>query len=216
MRWRDGDADRIAHDRSGKGLDLGRHRGGKQEGLAVSRKGADDPPNVREESHVEHAVRLVEDEDLETAEVHVPAGHVVEESPRRRDNDIDAGSEGVFLRGHSDAAVDGMAADPCAFREAAEGDFNLGGELAGRGEDESAGAAGRLAEEPVEDREDKGGRLAGTGLGGADHVPPAKDRGDRLALNWSRSLISEAFDRANEDGFEPEARKGGPLLHQVP
>ena len=142
MGWRDGDADGIAHDRSGKGLDLGRHRGGKQERLAVSRKGANDPPNVRKESHVEHAVRLIEDEDLETAEVHVPAGHVVEEPARRRDHDIDSRAEGVFLRRHSDAAVHGMAADPRPLREAAEGDFNLGCKLAGRGEDEGAGFSG--------------------------------------------------------------------------
>src|SRR5437667_1933946 len=215
MGWRDRDADGIAHDRSGKGLDLGRHCCGKQQSLAVSRKGADDPPNVRKESHVEHAVRLVEDEDLETAEVHVPAGHVVEEPARRRDDDIDARSEGVFLWCHSDAAVNGVSAGPRAFREAAQGDLDLGRELPGRGEDEGARPAGCLFEKPLEDRKEKGGRLARTGLGCPDHVPSGEDWRDRLTLNRRRSLVAEAVDGPHEERVEAELRKRGSLLHHV-
>ena len=215
MGWRDGDADGIAHDRSGKGLDLGRHRGGKQERLAVSRKGANDPPNVRKESHVEHAVRLIEDEDLETAEVHVPAGHVVEEPARRRDHDIDSRAEGVFLRRHSDAAVHGMAADPRPLREAAEGDFNLGCKLAGRGEDEGAGFSGWLLEEPLKDWEEKRRRLAGTGLGRPDHIPASKDRRNRLALDRSWGLIAKPVDGSHQGGIQAEIREGRSILHRV-
>src|SRR5262249_4536264 len=50
-----------------------------------------------DEAHVEHAVGLVENEDLDAIEVHGPALHEVEKAPRGRDQDIDAGCEGADL-----------------------------------------------------------------------------------------------------------------------
>src|SRR5439155_15114348 len=122
---------------------LRQHRRGEEEGLAVSRKRVDNPADVRQESHVEHAIRLVEDEDLEAAEVDVASGHVVEETAGSRDDHVDASTEGVLLGRHPDAAVYGVTADPGPLGQATEGDLDLGRELAGRREDEGAGSPRR-------------------------------------------------------------------------
>src|SRR5881409_3291091 len=109
-------------------------------------------PDVREEPHVEHPDRLVEDEDLEAAEVDVATGHVVQEPAGCRDDDIDARSEGVLLRRHANAPVDCVAADAGPFREATEGHLDLGGQFAGRREDEGARATRGLLHKSLEDR----------------------------------------------------------------
>ena len=51
----------------------------------------DDPADVMDEAHVEHAVGLVEHEDLHLVEPDVALIHEVEQASRRGDQDIDAG-----------------------------------------------------------------------------------------------------------------------------
>src|SRR5205807_405622 len=204
----DRDPSGVPHDRPGQDLDLRQHRRGEEEGLAVPRKRIDNPADVREESHVEHAIRLVEDEDLEAAKVDVAPGHVVEETAGGCDDDSDPGAESVLLRGHPDAAVYGVTADPGPLGQATEGDLDLGRELAGRREDEGAGSPRRLLQQSLQDRQEERGRLPGPGLRGADDVATGEDRGDRLFLNRRRSLVAEGVDRPEEDRFEAELVKG--------
>ena len=197
-------ADGIAHDRPGERLDFRRHRRGEEEGLSLPREGVDDPADVREEAHVEHPVGLVEDEDLEAAEVDVAAGHVVQKPAWRRDDDIDPCTEGVLLRRHADAPVDRVAADAGALREAAESDLDLRRELPSRREDEGPRATGGLLQESVEDRQEEGRRLPRTGLGRPDHVASGQDRGDRFFLDRRRGFVSEAVHGSEENRFEAE------------
>ncbi len=51
----------------------------------------EDPADVGHEAHVEHPVRLVEDEDLDLAEVGRALADEVEEAAGRGDEDLDAG-----------------------------------------------------------------------------------------------------------------------------
>ncbi len=60
-----------------------------------------DLSHVRPEAHVHHAVGFVEDEDLELREVADVAPHVIEQSSRGRDDDVDAGFERALLRAPS-------------------------------------------------------------------------------------------------------------------
>ena len=62
--------------------------------------------DVGEEAHVEHAVGLVEHEDLEAGEPGVGVLEVIEQAARAGDDDVDAAAEGALLRLHRDAAVD--------------------------------------------------------------------------------------------------------------
>src|SRR5881396_3220290 len=203
-----GDADGIAHDRPRERLDLRSHRRGEEEGLSLPWEGVDNPPDIREETHVEHPIRLVEDKDLEPAEVDVAAGHMIEETAWRRDDDVDARTQGVFLRGHSDAAIDRVAVDSGALRKPAEGDLDLGRELSRRRQDEGPRAARGLFHESLKDRQQEGGRLAGARLRRPDDVATGEDRRDCLLLDWRRGLVSEAVYRPDENRVKAELVKG--------
>ena len=71
---------------------------------------AEHAADVRQKPHVEHAVRLVEHEILEAAELRVRLPEVIEKTARRADDDVDAAAERVLLRPHADAAIHGRAA----------------------------------------------------------------------------------------------------------
>src|SRR5438128_4115338 len=203
-----GNADGIAHDRPRERLDLRSHRRGEEEGLSLPWEGVDDPPDVREEAHVEHPVRLVEDEDLEPAEIDVAAGHVIEQAAGGRNNHIDACAEGVLLCRHADASIDRMAVDSGALRKPTEGDLDLGCELARRREDEGPRPARGLFHESLEDRKEEGGRLPGARLRCTDHVAIGEDRRDRLFLDRCGRLVSEAVYRPDENRVKAEMVKG--------
>ena len=57
------------------------------------RQQLEDAPDVRQEAHVEHPVRLVEHEDLDLAEVDVPLADVVEQAAGRGDEDLDPAAQ---------------------------------------------------------------------------------------------------------------------------
>ena len=75
--------------------------------LALGGEQADHLADVADEAHVEHAVRLVEDEDLDLAQVDGALAGVVEQAAGGRDHDVDAASQGGVLAVEADAAVDG-------------------------------------------------------------------------------------------------------------
>ena len=70
--------------------------------------------------------------------VRVLLAHVIDEPPRRGDDDVDAGFEGALLAAHLDAAVDRGAGDRRVIGEPVDLVFDLDGELAGRRQDEHA------------------------------------------------------------------------------
>ena len=76
-----------------------------------------DGADVGEESHVEHPIRLVEDQDLQVLELRVRLAEVVEEPPGRCDDHVDAAPERVLLRPHADAAEDRRAGERRVYGE---------------------------------------------------------------------------------------------------
>ena len=94
-----------------------RHRRAEEERLTTRRQVRQDLANLGQEAHVEHAVRLVEDEVLELVHPGVARAHVIEQPAGRRDDDVDAAPERVLLRSHADAAEDRRAGDRRVDRE---------------------------------------------------------------------------------------------------
>ena len=146
----------------------------------------EDPPDVGQEPHVEHAVGLVEDQELEVRELGVGRAQVVEQPPRRRDDHVDAGPEGVLLRPHRHAAEDRRAGERRVDRERVELLEDLRGQLTRRREDQRAGPAARLVHQVVQDREQEGGGLAAAGLRAGEHVAsrPSPAGSHRPGLGW--------------------------------
>ena len=64
----------------------------------LRRQQREDAADVVDEAHVEHAVGLVEHEDLDLAQVDGLLLHVVEQAPGRGDEDVDAAAQRLDLR----------------------------------------------------------------------------------------------------------------------
>ena len=88
--------------------------------MPVTRNLSDDSVELRRETHVEHSVRLVENENLEIVEDYVLAFHVIEQSSRRSDDDIDSLSQFFLLRLQRYTAVALEGLDPKTGARAAE------------------------------------------------------------------------------------------------
>ena len=139
---RDLDGLRVAQDRPRQASDVVRERRREHEVLALRRQQVDDPLDVGQEAHVEHPVGLVEDEDLDLAEVGDALADEIEQAAGRRNEDLDAAAEGLDLGVHRDAAVDDGRAqrDRSAVRPDALVDLHR--ELAGGDEDQRRGPGG--------------------------------------------------------------------------
>ena len=73
--------------------------------LSLGGHEGDDLADVRHETHVEHSVGFVEDQDLDLAQIHGALADVIEQATRRRDEDLDALPEELDLGVDPGAAV---------------------------------------------------------------------------------------------------------------
>ena len=199
----------------GERPDLVREGGAEQQVLALARQDFEDAPDVADEAHVEHAVGLVEDEDLDARQVDRALAEVVEQATRRGDDDVDAATQRVDLRREADAAIDGGRTDAAVGAVDADALLDLERELAGRGEDEGADRSARLARidrlvgaEQLEHRQHECRRLAGAGLGAGHEVTAGQDERDRLVLDGGGLGVALVRDGAEEHGREPELIEG--------
>src|SRR6185436_4178848 len=92
-------------------------------------------------------------------------------------------------------------------RELLEVLMDLSGQLASRGQDERAGDAARLVEQPLEDREDERGGLPASRHRAGEQVPAFRGRRDRLLLDRRGPGEAELFDAFQEVGVERESRE---------
>ena len=135
---RDLDQHRRVQQAVGERLDLVAEGGREEQALLLLRQHREHLLDVVDEAHVEHAVGLVEDEDLDVREVERALAVVVEQAARRGDEDVDAAAQLVDLRLHADAAEHHHAGELGVLAVGAHALFDLRGELAGRREDQGA------------------------------------------------------------------------------
>jgi hypothetical protein len=79
----------------------------------------------------------------------------------------------------------------------------LDAQLSSRGQDKGLGLL-RFRIEVLEHRQSERCRLAGAGLGLADHVPAREQLGDRLLLNRGRVRVAELVEGREDLLGEPE------------
>jgi hypothetical protein len=198
-----------AHDLQREAHDFLGHRRGEEQRLPRSVGGQlrDDELHVRPEAHVQHAVRLVEHEDVEAGELGDTRAQVVHQPARRGDDDVDAGLEGLLLHVHADAAEDGGAAHRRVVPEPLDVVLDLDGEFARRREHEDAGRAlaRRVAlEQPLHQWQQERRGLAGTGLGTGHQVVADHDGVEDGALDGRRLLEPPVLDAHDEVGLREE------------
>ena len=145
---------------------------------------------------VEHAIDLVENENVDVAETDLSGLEIVHKPARRRDDDIDAALQFGTLGPVTNATKHRDRADIGKAGKITERRLDLCREFTGRFEDEDAGPA--VGAEAREHREGKGRRFAGTGLSRSDQVAAAEDDGDGAKLDRSRVGITGGLDAAQD------------------
>ena len=186
------DAHRIVQELLGDAPDLRRHGGGEEQRLAGERHELADALDVGNEAHVEHAVGLVDDEQLDAGKQKPAALEMVEQAARGRDQHIDAARQlGVLVvkRDAADQQCDVELVVDAVFVEAL---FHLRGEFARRLQDERArhARAGAALLQHGQHRQHECRCLAGPGLRDTEHVAPGEHVGDSLILNGSGSFVT--------------------------
>ena len=176
----------------GEFLDLVGERRGPEQVLPFGGGGQQrhDPLDVRDEAHVEHPVRLVEDEDLDMRQVDAFLFDVIEQAARGGDEDLDAGAHDGKLLLDIDAAEDAGRAQSCVLAVNLDLFLDLDRELTRRRQDQCTHRMPggrrtdiRLGLQTVQDGKSKPGRLAGTRLGAAHDVASCHYHRDCLRLD---------------------------------
>ena len=192
------DRDGIAQHLAGQRRNRRRHGRAEEQGLATRRQLREDPPDLRQETHVQHPVRLVQHQMLDVPQPRVARAHVIHQPAGRRDDDVDAAAERVFLRPHADAPVDRRSRDRRVDGERVEVVQNLGRQLSGRSQDERLRRPPRPVDQSVNDGQQERGGLAASRLRARHHVAAVERRRNGLALNGGRTNEAELPDGLQE------------------
>ena len=166
-----------------------------------------DAPDVRQEAHVEHVVRFVEDERFDLAEIEEALLHQVEHATGAADDDLGTAAQRVDLRLLRAATEDRGGLDARVLGEHADLGVDLDGELARRREDEDERALARLFDQTLQDRQRERRRLAGARLGEAHDVAAVHCGRDGLGLDRPGFIEAGLGDGACECIVEPEVRE---------
>ncbi len=166
----------------------------EQQRLALSGHVPDDLPDIGQEAHIEHPVRLVQYEYFQVRQVDRALMDVIEQAAGTGHDDFYAGSQSLFLRVYGHAPVNRDAAQARLAAQIGNGSIDLLCQFAGRRNDEGADTAARPFYQALENRQHKGRCFACSRLGKAHDVVPLHDRRDGLVLDGRRRVIAERCD----------------------
>ena len=201
--------DRVALHGRGQGGDSPVERGAEQQHLALATGALEDATDRREETHVGHAVRLVDDDGGDIVELDDTGRQQVLEAAGAGDDELGAALERAALRSVPDAAVDGDEVMAAPAHQRLQGGGDLAGQFTRRHEDQSSRAAAGGGGQPGDQRDAEGQGLAGAGGGATADVAPGERIGDH------RRLDGGGIDEAGrlEDGTEivGHAERGEPV-----
>jgi hypothetical protein len=203
---RDFDGFRVLHERARQLANLLREGGREQQVLARRGQQGEDLADVVDEAHVEHAIGLVQHQDLDLLQVDGPLLHVVEQPAGRGDDDVDPAAQRIDLRLHADAAVDARRFHLGVLAVGAHALLDLERELARRGDDQHADLLrdrGALRKE-LQDGQHKARGFPGAGLRGAEQVAACEDYRDGLRLDGGGNGVTLLGDSAEQLGRQAE------------
>ena len=160
------DRERVPLVARSEALDAVGERGGDHMRAARLGRLVEDALELLAEAHVEHLVRLVEDELADATHVENAARDVVEQSPRGPDKHARPAGQELAIAVHRVAARDRRHAHAGELGDQPlQLPAHLGGELPGRHDDQRLGAAAaRRLLQARHEHEAQGDRLAGAGL----------------------------------------------------
>src|SRR5262249_37138699 len=177
-------------------VDSRRHSRREQRGLPTLRGVAEDRLDVLGETHVEHLVRLVEDDDLKATQRQRSPGDVVERAPGRRHHYVGATIKRTQLPADWLATIDRQNTranvPPVAMHRLRDLHCKLARRHERQGERLWLPA---FPQDPLEYGKREGGRLACPGRGLPDQITALQQWRDRGQLYRCRLLIPEAGER---------------------
>ena len=156
-----------------------------------------DALDVGDEPHVEHAVGLIDHQDIDSRQYDLATLEMVEEPAGSGDQHVNAALQELFLVAEADPADDERHGQFVVLTVSLEVLRYLVGQFAGRLDNERAGhARPRPAHrENVDHGQGKRRGLAGAGLGNAQDIAALQDAGDGLALDRGGFLVPRVLDR---------------------
>ncbi len=173
----------------------------EEHGLALRGDRVEQHAHLLLEAHVEHAVRLVEHEVMDTRKIKAPPLEVIDRAARRRDDDVDPLFEREGLRTPRLTAADDEHAQPrVASAEATDLAGDLGAKLAGRAKHEGLETP-RLELNALEQRNREGHGLAAAGVGLTDEVAAREEVRQTLALDRREFLETDLPEDLFERGL---------------
>mmetsp|Transcript_69596 Transcript_69596/g.176560 ORF Transcript_69596/g.176560 Transcript_69596/m.176560 type:complete len:509 (+) Transcript_69596:364-1890(+) len=223
----DSDADKGPQESLGEVLDLGGECGGEQECLPRLLGGhlSDEPADLWLETHIEHAIGLIENKESRPLERDKPAPHEVVKPPRRRHHHVATDRECTSLPTLVGTSVDTDVAQRRAVGQLLCLKVDLAGELTRwRHHDctrscSTSRADGRPActgcRERGADRYEERSRLARAGLRTAHEVATGECERHGVLLDGRRRRVAHQPEVAREEGrqLRAEGAKVGERLH---
>ena len=125
---------------------------------------AQNPPNVGQKAHVEHVIRLVEDQHLQPRKVDSLSANMIKQSTGAGHDDLCTPSQLFHLRTDTHPTVDGDASQVGLPPQGVDVTVNLFRQLPCGRDDQGANPSAGTPPETVEDWQGKRGGLAGAGL----------------------------------------------------
>src|SRR5262245_63271709 len=142
---------------------------------------------------------------LESAQLRVRSGGVIEQASRRGDHEIDAGAKRMLLRSHADAAVDGGAAERRVDGQRVEVFQDLRRQLARRGEDERARRASPSSHQAVQNRQQERRRFPAARLRADQQIAPGPSRWNGVLLHRRRASESQLVYPLQQVGMKMQS-----------
>ena len=183
----------LLHGPLDEGVDIRRDRRGEQAGLTLLGATLNDAADIRQEAHVQHAVRFVENEVLHLIKADGAAVQVIDKPAGRGNQDIHAALQLIHLLAITDTAEDDDGTQIGEPGEITEGSLHLGGQFAGGFQHQHAWCRGGFVQFG-KDGQGKGSRLASARLGTANHVFTGQNQGNGAQLNGGRFDITHGLD----------------------
>jgi hypothetical protein len=205
-RRRDLDLHGHLHVVGGELTDLAAQRRREEARLALFRNRFDDLADLWPETHIEHAIGLVDDEVIDGVETDSALVEVVDEAARCRDDDRGAAMQCIDLRTHTSSTDEDGGLDAQWAADLTHSLIDLEREFARRSQHERKCAA---SERVLHHRDTEGERLAGAGLGDTDDILALHTSRDRLALDGRRNSQPERVERLEDGWCDSERVKCG-------
>ena len=188
------------------------HGCGKQHVLTNLGKHGDDPLHIRRETHVEHAVRFIQNKDFHMMQFNEFLADEIEQPARRGHKNVHALFQrfGLCALGNTAEYDRGLQCKVASIGSQAIRD--LQGQLACGREDEATdgllvGGVVRFAAEHLQNGDGKGGGFTGSGLGAPNQIPSLEQQWNGLFLNGRGNFVPLLGDRLENGGNEIQFRE---------